>query len=57
MGAEITCPGARLRGQLTRHKVVLGRDAEGIGNAVEEGKHCDYVNSLGDLVFRPACLS
>lgn len=57
MSAGTTYPGARLRSQLTCYEVVLGRHAKGIGYTVEEGKHCDYVNSLGDLVFRPACFS
>jgi len=29
-------------------------NAEGIGNAVEEGKHCCYINSFGNLGLGPS---
>jgi hypothetical protein len=35
-------------------EVVLRGNAEGIGDAIEEGEHGDDVDGLGDLVFGPA---
>ena len=33
---------------------MLRRYAEGIGDAVEEGKHRNDIDGLGNLVFRPS---
>ena len=50
-----------LRVPLWRHfsggEIVLRRDAEGVGDAVEEGEEGRDVDSLGDLFFFPACRS
>ena len=44
----------RLGSQLARDEVVLGRRAKRICYPVEEGEHCDYVNSLRNLILVPA---
>ena len=49
------CHVGRLGSQLACDEVVLGRHAKGICYPVEEGEHCDYVNSLRNLIFVPAC--
>ena len=48
------CDWPLLRGHFARRKIVLGRNAEGIGNAVEESEQCCDVHSFGDLIFTPA---
>ena len=40
--------------QFARFEIVLGRDAEGVGDAVEKGEQCRDVYGLGNLVFLPA---
>ena len=45
-----------LRSQPARLEIVLGGYTKGVGHAIEEGKHCDYVNSLGYLIVGPTCL-
>jgi len=39
-----------------RQQVVLRGHSKSIGNAVEEGEYCDYVNRFRDLLFPPASL-
>lgn len=51
MSAEVT-----LWGQLTHLQIVLGGHAKRVGDAIEEGKHCNYVNGFRNLFFAPTCL-
>jgi hypothetical protein len=44
---------ARLGSQLPGGQIVLRRHSEGVGDAVEEGKHRRDIHCLRDLVFRP----
>lgn len=46
-----------LRGQFSCPEVVLRRNTECVGNAVEKCKHCRDVDSFCDLIFFPACIS
>jgi hypothetical protein len=48
------CPIACLRSHVSDGEVVLRGNAEGIGDAIEEGEHGDDVDGLSDLVFGPA---
>jgi hypothetical protein len=43
-----------LRSHFSDAEVVLRGNAEGIGDAIEEGEHGDDVDGLSDLVFAPA---
>ena len=45
-----------LRSQPAGLQVVLGGHSKRVRDAVEKGEHCDYINSLGDLILAPACL-
>jgi hypothetical protein len=46
-----------LRSQPAGLQIVLGGHPKGVRDAVEKGEHCDYVNSLSDLILTPACLT
>jgi len=48
------CPIGCLRSHFSDGEVVLRGNAEGIGDAIEEGEHGDDVDGLSDLVFGPA---
>jgi len=48
--------GIALWSQFTRLQVVLGGHTKGIGDTVEEGEHCDYVNGFRNLIVSPTCL-
>jgi hypothetical protein len=47
-------PIGRLRSHFSDGEVVLRGNAEGIGDAIEEGEQGDDVHGLSDLVFGPA---
>jgi hypothetical protein len=44
-------------GHLVHFKIALGRDAEGVGYAVEEGEHCCDVDRFGNLGLGPTALA
>ncbi len=46
-----------LRGHFAGGEIVLRRDAEGVGDSVEEGEECGDVHCLRNLFFFPACCS
>jgi hypothetical protein len=45
------------RFQFPRSEVVLRRDTEGVGDAIEKGEHRGDVDGFCDLVFCPACVT
>jgi hypothetical protein len=51
---KIQRPAKRSRRQFSGQEVVLGRNSEGIGNPIEEGKQGGNVHRLGNLFLFPA---
>lgn len=46
-----------LRCQFSSPKIILGRNAECVSDAIEKSEHCGDVDSFRNLVFFPACVS
>jgi len=44
------------RCQFPSPKVILGRNAECVSDAIEKSEHCGDVDSFRNLVFFPACV-